>query len=109
MSPGLRGSNAGWQAGVLLPATHPHPPLALRHAVLSLILLQLLYYASYVCVCVCVCVCERERERAVSYTHLDVYKRQGINRAMRDRELEEESWLDRDQRRLGIGRRRITL
>ena len=27
-----------------------------------------------VCVCVCVCVC------AVSYTHLDVYKRQRISR-----------------------------
>lgn len=35
--------------------------------------------------------------------------RECINRAMRDQELEEESWLDRDQWRLGIGRRRITL
>ena len=72
----------------------------------------------------------------VSYTHLDVYKRQvqrmsdnrlpkqilrwtpygrrrrgrsrlswreGINWEMRDRELEEESWLERDQWKLGIG------
>ena len=41
----------------------------------------------YVCVCVCVCVCviklllsETEQYISVSYTHLDVYKRQYDNR-----------------------------
>ena len=33
---------------------------------------QVTSFLKCVCVCVCVCVC------AVSYTHLDVYKRQGF-------------------------------
>ena len=40
--------------------------------------------------------CPRRRERPM------LSWRDGINRAMRDRELGEESWLDRDQSRLGI-------